>query len=81
MADTTTDTTADAAGTDDKKTFIAQAQETVTGAASSVIEAVKDRPVTAAAAVAGAAAAVAGAAYGVSKLRDGDAPAKDGKKG
>ena len=52
----------------DRKAFIAQAQETLSEAVTSAIEAVKENPKTAAAIAAGATAAVAGAAYGATKL-------------
>jgi hypothetical protein len=73
---TTTDAAIDAA-----KGFIAQAQETLSEAVSTVVEKVKENPKAAAAIAAGAAATVAGAAYGVSKLREGDtAPKGNAKK-
>jgi carbonic anhydrase len=66
----------DTLGIDDKKSFLAQAQETATAAFNTTVEAVKEHPGIAAAAVAGTAAAVAGAAYGVSKLTASTPPAK-----
>lgn len=68
---TTTDAAIDAA-----KGFIAQAQETLSDAVSTVVEKVKENPKAAAAIAAGAAATVAGAAYGVTKLREGDTTPK-----
>lgn len=59
------------APTEERKTLLAQAQETATHAFNTTVEAVREHPAATAAAVAGAAAAVAGAAYGASKLKAG----------
>lgn len=61
---------------DTAKTLVASAQETVTGAAGSVVDKVKENPKAAAAIAAGAVAAVAGAVYGVTKLREGETVAR-----
>lgn len=59
------------------KGIIGRAQETVGSAVGSTIEAVKERPVTAAAIAGGVAAAAAGAVYGVSKLRSASDKSQD----
>ncbi len=66
----------------ESKSFLGKAQEALTDAVDTVVEAVKEHPITAASIAAGATAAVAGAAYGVSKLTgsDDDGPAKGGAK-
>jgi hypothetical protein len=65
----------------ESKSFLGKAQEAVTEAVGTVVEAVKEHPITAAGIAAGATAAVAGAAYGVSKLTGSDdGPAKDSAK-
>ena len=66
----------------ESKSFLGKAQEAVTDAVGTVVEAVKEHPITAAGIAAGATAAVAGAAYGVSKLTgsDDNGPAKGGAK-
>jgi hypothetical protein len=51
---------------------LGQAQEAITDAVESTIEAAKENPVAAAAIAAGAAAAVGAAAYGISQLVGGD---------
>jgi hypothetical protein len=53
---------------DDRRAMFNKAQDAVTGAVQSAVEAVKANPKTAAAIAAGATAAVAGAAYGATKL-------------
>lgn len=58
----------------DAKSFIAQAQEKISGAVDATVEAVKEHPVAAAAIAAGAAAAVGGAAYAATQYL-GDKPA------
>lgn len=57
------------------KTLLGKAQEALSEAFDSTVEAVKENPLTAVGIAAGAAAAVAGAAFGVSKLLEDDAPA------
>jgi hypothetical protein len=66
----------------ESKSFLGKAQEALTDAVDTVVEAVKEHPITAASIAAGATAAVAGAAYGVSKLTGSDdsGPAKGGAK-
>lgn len=59
------------------KNFVASAQETLTGAAGSVVDKVKENPKAAAAIAAGAVAAVAGAAFGVTKLRESETASRD----
>lgn len=56
---------------EDRKAFFNSAQETLSGAVTTAIDAVKGNPKTAAAIAAGATAAVAGAAYGATKLAKG----------
>lgn len=51
-----------------EKSFLASAQETVSGAVEATVEAVKEHPVAAAAIAAGAAAAVGGAVYAATQL-------------
>ena len=69
-----------AQATAEAKSFIAQAQERVSGAVDATVTAVKEHPVAAAAIAAGAAAAVGGAAYAATQLRsDKPAPAKSKK--
>lgn len=59
-----------------EKSFIKTAQETLGQAVDATVEAVRERPVTAAAIVGGVAAAAVGARYGINKLRtNGDDPA------
>lgn len=66
--------------TEEAKSFIAQAQERLSGAVDATVGAVKEHPVAAAAIAAGAAAAVGGAAYAASQYRsDKPAPAKSKK--
>lgn len=83
--DGTAETSGENASTLDKVTnttpekradFIAKAQETLSEAVSTAIDAVKANPKTTAAIAAGATAAVAGAAYGATKLAKTKAPAK-----
>lgn len=66
----------------ESKSFLDKAQATLTEAVDTVVEAVKEHPITAAGIAAGATAAVAGAAYGASKLKGSDdtSPAKRGAK-
>ena len=52
----------------DNKSFLASAQETVTGAFDATVTAAKEHPVAAAAIAAGAAAAVGGAVYAATQL-------------
>jgi hypothetical protein len=66
MAETNT-TTANTSATENKS-FLASAQETVTGAFDATVEAVKEHPVAAAAIAAGTAAAVGGAVYAATQL-------------
>jgi hypothetical protein len=56
------------AGQATEKSFLASAQETVTGALDATVQAVKEHPVAAAAVAAGAAAAVGGAVYAATQL-------------
>lgn len=59
------------------KSFLERAQEAISDAVESTVDAVKENPLTAAAIAGGVVAAAAGAAYGVSKLIEGeDAPEK-----
>ncbi|HWK34660.1 hypothetical protein [Sphingomonas sp.] len=76
MTDQFTATVPEPLTTSERKTFLAQAQETASQAFNTTVDAVREHPVTAAAAVAGAAAAVAGAAYGASKLKANDSAPK-----
>jgi hypothetical protein len=62
----------------ESKTFLSKAQEALTDAVDTVVEAVKEHPITAAGIAAGATAAVAGAAYGASRLLAGDDSDDDG---
>jgi hypothetical protein len=82
MANETTagDTTTTQATTDETKSFIAQAQEKLSGAVDATVGAVKDHPVAAAAIAAGAAAAVGGAAYAATQLGR-DKPSSSGGSG
>ena len=70
VLDTLTGTTAD-----DRADLISKAQEAISGAVETAVNAVKANPKTAAAIAAGATAAVAGAAYGATKLGKSDKPA------
>ena len=83
MATETTpgDNATTAQATAEAKSFIAQAQEKVSGAVDATVTAVKVHPVAAAAISAGAAAAVGGAAYAATQYRSSDkqAPAKSKK--
>jgi len=65
----------------ESKSFLSKAQETLTSAAGTAVNAVKEHPIAAAGIAAGAAAAVAGAAYGASKLLSDDETATTGSKG
>ncbi len=65
---------------DETKSFFSKAQETLTQAAETAVNAVKEHPIAAAGIAAGAAAAVAGAAYGASKLLSDDDQATAGSK-
>lgn len=51
------------------KPFMAQAQESVSGAWEATVSAVRERPVTAAAIAAGAVAAIGGAAYAATQRK------------
>lgn len=80
MANETTPGDNVTAATEEAKSFIAQAQEKLSGAVDATVGAVKDHPVAAAAIAAGAAAAVGGAAYAATQLgRDKAAPGKPKK--
>ncbi|WP_296617752.1 hypothetical protein [Sphingomonas sp.] len=65
----------------ESKSFLSKAQETLTSAAGTAVNAVKEHPIAAAGIAAGAAAAVAGAAYGASKLLSDDDTGTTGSKG
>jgi hypothetical protein len=65
----------------ESKSFLSKAQETLTNAAGTAVNAVKEHPIAAAGIAAGAAAAVAGAAYGASKLLADDDTATTVSKG
>jgi len=70
-----------ASGTpDESKSFFSKAQETLTHAAETAVNAAKEHPIAAAGIAAGAAAAVAGAAYGASKFLSDDDTATTGSK-
>ncbi len=62
----------------ESKSFLSRAQDALTDAVDTVVDAVKEHPITAASIAAGATAAVAGAAYGASKLLGGDDSDDDG---
>jgi hypothetical protein len=62
----------------ESKSFLSKAQETLTTAAESAVNAVKEHPIAAAGIAAGAAAAVAGAAFGASKLMSDDTSTNTG---
>jgi len=83
MATETTpgDTSTASQANSEAKSFIAQAQERVSGAVDATVTAVKEHPVAAAAIAAGAAAAVGGAAYAATQYRGSDkqTPAKSKK--
>ncbi len=63
---------------EDRADFIAKAQETLSGAVATAVDAVKANPKTAAAIAAGATAVVAGAAYGATKLANTKTSSKPG---
>lgn len=60
----------------DAKSFIDLAQEKISEALDSAVDAVKEHPKAAAGIAAGAAAVVAASAYGATKLKNGETKAK-----